>query len=176
MKIAVISDSHGNYEFLRQLAGKKGIAEGVDLLVHLGDDSVDTEVLNFSRIISVPGVYENSYAMPGTKRRIVEDFDGVKVLMTHTPGKHSNDMPFEGSPEETASKEKVDLVLYGHTHAPKIERKEDGILWVNPGHLKKHDNRGHRASYAVMDTGSGIKDLKISVFDFVTGEELIVYP
>ena len=53
-------------------------------------------------------------------------------------------------PAQMAREEKPDLVLYGHSHLPLIDER-DGIVWVNPGHLKTMDKKGAPPSYAVID-------------------------
>jgi len=111
MKIVVISDTHGNLEGLRILSKKiKGIT---DTIIHLGDDSPDTEILENDgfNVIKVPGVYESIYTLPDTKRRIIQEFCGKKFLITHTRSRHSNDLPSDISPEKLS--ENADVILFG---------------------------------------------------------------
>ena len=169
MKLLIVSDTHGNTKYLKTLVGRA--KSDFNLLIHLGDDSRDADVIN-KTIIKVPGVYEGIYALPGTKRRLIKTFDGVKTLITHTVKKHSNDLPNEPGPEELVYQNKVNLVLYGHTHIPDIKKVED-VLYVNPGHLKESDNRGHEPSYGIVECNKG--SIKIDIYNFITDKVIINY-
>lgn len=175
MKIAVISDSHGNIKYLEEFKNKLKLLGGVDLIIHLGDDSPDSSVFKGFKVISVPGAYENHYSTPGNRKRLIEEFEGHRILITHTPVRHENDLPHDPSPEELG--ENMDAVLYGHTHVPDIELKKssDGneVLWINPGHMKKDDRRGFKASYAVLDLTDKIN---VKIFDFLSGKVIKEYP
>jgi len=169
MKIVVISDTHGNLEGLRILSKKiKGLT---DTIIHLGDDSPDTEILENDsfNVIKVPGVYESIYTLPDTKRRIIQEFCGKKFLITHTRSRHSNDLPSDISPEKLS--ENVDVILFGHTHIPVIETDKNGKIWINPGHLKENDKRGYPPSYAVIEIEP--KKIEIKIYNFLTDEKII---
>ena len=43
-----------------------------------------------------------------------------------------------------------DIVMYGHTHKPVVNRQE-GIIAVNPGSLSYPRQEGRRPSYIVME-------------------------
>jgi predicted phosphodiesterase len=42
-----------------------------------------------------------------------------------------------------------DFILFGHTHASFCEEMK-GRIYLNPGHLKKEEDRGHQASYGIL--------------------------
>ena len=44
----------------------------------------------------------------------------------------------------------MDVVAFGHTHIPEA-KLENGVLWLNPGHLKDSDKRGYGPSFAILD-------------------------
>jgi len=154
MKICVLSDSHGEIENLRRVADS--IRGKVDLVIHLGDTYSDADELRGFNLIRVPGVYDDEYRNPMIKNRIVKNFGKLKVLITHTKESHVNDQPYDLKPEDLIEKKKVDAVFYGHTHIYNIEIK-DGILFLNPGHLKKEDKKGLPPTYAIIEIGSRIK-------------------
>ena len=83
-------------------------------------------------------------------------------MMTHSPEVSKFDLPGDldsgGVPQEWT------YVLYGHTHVPDIREKE-GVLWVNPGHLKAHDRRGYPLSYALIHLTPPLIDVKILSLD-----------
>lgn len=168
MKVAVISDTHNNLDYLTELANYL-IENEIHTLIFLGDECEDIETIKdiFKEIIWVPGVYCQHYKDKSIPHRIIKEFNGIKVLLTHTPTSHINDFPYDIKPEDV-TKEQVDVVLYGHTHIPKIELKS-GILWVNPGHLKKDDKKGYPASFAIIDFDT--KEVKI--INFVTKEIIL---
>ena len=155
MKIGVMSDSHGNIEYVRQAAEYLMEAE-VEHIIHLGDDYYDARILDILpvNVIKVPGVYEAVYQDASVPNRLVEEIAGLRILITHTKESHRNDLPHDKMPEEYIASRKVDVVLFGHSHVfyAKLER---GILMVNPGHLKTEDKKGE-ATFALLDINKGI--------------------
>jgi hypothetical protein len=47
-------------------------------------------------------------------------------------------------------KKGVDLVLYGHSHIFAI-RQENGVILINPGHMKTNDKTGFPPTYALIE-------------------------
>jgi len=154
MKFAVMSDSHGHIENVERLAVRL-VKAGVRHAVHLGDDYDDASPLITAglEVLRVPGVYSERYQDPNIPNRLLTKLGGLKILLTHTDSPHKNDGPEDEDPAQTAAREKPDLVLFGHTHLPVIEKRQ-GVLWVNPGHLKPEDKKGALPSYALVDTSS----------------------
>lgn len=151
MKAGAVSDSHGNIKNLRS-AVKRLLAEEIDLLIHLGDDASDLKELEGLQTgtLSVPGVFESAYNDKKIPNRLIRGFDGVRVLITHTPVSHDRDLPGDIKPEEVIKKASVDLVLHGHSHKAAIEKK-GGVSVINPGHLKDSDRRGGEPTFGVLD-------------------------
>jgi len=158
MKIGVMSNSHGNIEYVRK-ASEYMMDEEVEYIIHLGDDYHDARILDIlpANVIKVPGVYEALYQDASVPNRLVKDIAGLKILITHTKDSHRQDMPGDKIPEEYIVSRQVDMVLFGHSHAFSA-RVEGGILMVNPGHLKTEDKTGE-ATLAILD----IKDSKVEV-------------
>jgi hypothetical protein len=152
MKLGVLSDSHNNLKNLER-AGEILVKEyGVEILIHLGDDYEDAKILEKFKVklIKVPGVYSSFYQNPEIPNRRIEEFEGVKILISHMENSHQNDLPTDLTPEEIIEKKLVDLVLVGHTHIPKIEERE-GVFILNPGHLQEEDKKGFPPSFGLVD-------------------------
>ena len=66
--------------------------------------------------------------------------------MTHSPEASKFDQPGDLDPRGHAP---VNIILYGILTFPAFREKE-GVLRVNPGHLKTYDRRGYPLSYALM--------------------------
>jgi len=147
MKICVMSDSHEHTENIRAVFNAM-LKEMVDCFVHLGDDYSDTE--SFSFHFRVPGVYDDEYAQHGLKHRLVHNFDHIKTLITHTERSHINDFFSDIKPEEMRLKKEIDMIWYGHSHEYAI-RQENGIVLINPGHLKPNDKKGFPPTYALIE-------------------------
>lgn len=149
MKLFVMSDSHGNVDFVRAVlqVAKESRA---DWIIHLGDDSTDMIGFSSQNTISIPGIYETSYSDEKVKNRILKELGGLRILATHTRTSNVNDLPDDMKPEELVANREVDIVLFGHTHVYSVEM-ENGVLFINPGHLKTEDKKGRPATYAVLD-------------------------
>ena len=175
MKIGVVSDSHGHVENLRR-AIKALRSEGVNRIVHLGDDYDDVKALSGEEgadIMQVPGVFCASYHEPGIPNRIIAEWEGVKVLLSHTAEAHKNDLPSDLKPEEVVVRGEVQMVLVGHSHIPEI-KEHGGIIWVNPGHLKDDDKKGYPPTYAILEIV--YTEVRASILTLFGGKELFVYP
>ena len=160
MKIGVMSDSHGNIEYVRQ-ATEYMMEEEVDYIIHLGDDYYDARILDILPIdvIKVPGIYEAVYQDASVPNRVIQNIAGLEVLITHTRDSHRSDLPQDKIPEEYIASRKVDMVLFGHTHSF-YAKLDGGILMVNPGHLKAGDKKGE-ATFAILDINNEQVGVKI---------------
>lgn len=175
MKIGVVSDSHGYVDNLRR-AVKAMTEAGVEVIVHLGDDYDDVKVLSDQQgasIIQVPGVFSTYYQEPGIPNRLIEEWEGVQVLVTHTPEAHKHDRPNDLKPEEVVARGEIRMVLSGHSHIPAV-KDEGGIIWVNPGHLKDDDKKGYPPTYALLEVSGNA--VRVRVIDLFAGHELFTYP
>jgi putative phosphoesterase len=175
MKIGVVSDSHGHIGNLRR-AIKAMRAAGVVRICHLGDDYDDVNALSGqegAEIIQVPGVYCAAYRDPGIPNRLIVEWEGIRVLISHTPEAHKNDLLTDLKPEEVVSRREVRMVLSGHSHIPEV-REEAGVIWVNPGHLKDDDKKGYPPTYALVEIAD--TDVQARILDLFTGKDFFVYP
>jgi len=165
MRIGVVSDSHGEIENLRKAALWLIDKQNVEAIVHLGDNYEDTCIFeNLDvKIIKVPGVFSDYYQDKNIPNRVIETFNDRKTLITHTECCHENDLPGDLKPEELVSKKSVDVILYGHSHIPKIEQKHS-ILYINPGHLKSDDKKGYSPTFAVVDFQ---KQISVIIFNLM---------
>jgi uncharacterized protein len=158
MLLGVLSDTHGNVEAIQDVT-RRFLAAKVDLVLHLGDGYLDALFFEAADlpVIAVPGLYCPEYRDPAIPNRRIENLSGVRILLTHSPEVSKFDQPEDLDPKGKAS---VDIVLYGHTHIYNIQERE-GVLWINPGHLKAFDRRSHVLSYALMNLTPPRVDVRI---------------
>ena len=154
MKILVISDTHGKLPIdLSRL--------DVDAVIHagdIGDDKFFSEFYIFDKLYAVCGNTDYSLDLPDNLCREIE---GIKFYLVHNLS----------APHRIISENysricecTPNLVIFGHTHTPLIEKK-DGTIYLNPGSLGKKGLTGYR-SYAVME----IKDSEIKRIEIINAE------
>lgn len=134
MRIGIVSDSHGQGENLIKAVEKMG---QVDMIFHLGDFIIDVDYVKkvySGNVYSIIGNCDKVLAKMGMNKdaikELVIDIEDKKIFATH--GHQYNvkcglDALFYRGKELEA-----DIVLFGHTHFPQIERDE-GIMLLNPG-------------------------------------------
>lgn len=171
MTIGVVSDTHGNRDLLINAIHKMLEFGKIDLLVHLGDNYNDTEIIAEKGVehIKVPGVYCEAYKDPSIPNRLLEAFEGWRFLISHTDSSHPLDLPGDLKPESILRSHKVDVFLHGHSHRPRLE-VVDGILLLNPGHLKQEDEKGIKPSFGLIEIDRN--SLRARIVDLLTGEEI----
>lgn len=149
MRLGVVSDTHKHIlnlnkaiDFLR--------GQDVSMFIHLGDDYTDPDETAERDFLRVPGVFSDVYTDVRVPNRIIKNVVGWRLLLTHTVSSHPNDLPDDLKPEDVIREKRADIVLYGHTHLPEI-RQEEGIIFINPGHLKNEDKRGFPPTFAFVE-------------------------
>lgn len=132
MIITVISDSHGNIETIKKLLPT---FQKSQMVVHLGDHFYDMD--SFKGILSdkLITVYGNC---DGGGEDVVINKEGIKILICHGDKYHVKTGLYRLYLR--AKEVGATLVLYGHTHIPKIDF-QDGVTLINPGALSKFGNK-----------------------------------
>ena len=141
MLIAVVSDTH---RMIKYIDAAKEIIKDADILVHLGDNIEDVELLEKGfkgEVYAVAGNCDYSRKYP--KEAIIE-VNGRKIFFTHGDlyGVKSsiNNIYYRGRELE------VDIVLFGHTHKQLIE-EESGIIIMNPGSISLPKSKGRSVGF-----------------------------
>jgi putative phosphoesterase len=121
--VGLISDTHGlvRPEVYEALAG-------VEMILHAGDVGGRGILTQLSAIAPVRAVYGNCDppGEPGLSAELGLRLEGVTIHVSHG---HELGRPL---PDRLLAKYAADVVVYGHTHRPLIERS--GPRWVvNPG-------------------------------------------
>lgn len=158
MKIGIISDTHENMPKIRK-AVEIFNREEVGVVLHAGDIISPITATEFSRL-KAPfiGVFGNNdgdklflterYKNFGEihSKRYEGKFDGRRLLLIHEP-----DML------EALSRSGVyDIIIYGHTHRPEINRQGDTLV-INPGEAGGWITG--RATAAILNTETMEADL-----------------
>ncbi|HEX5222558.1 MAG TPA: metallophosphoesterase family protein [Verrucomicrobiae bacterium] len=127
MKLGLISDTHG---FLDPKLTR--IFRGVDHILHAGDigpDCLIAQLESLAPVTAVLGNNDSSPCFPLTKVVVIGE---LKFLVHHivSPRALTHEL------KERISREKPDVVVFGHSHKQFHERI-DGVLFVNPGYAGK---------------------------------------
>jgi len=123
VRLGVISDTHG---LLRPEVFD--VFHGVELILHAGDVGGREILTELRAIAPVQAVYGNT-DRPG-EPGLVESLDlSLAGLSVHVSHGHELGSP---TPAKLAARYSADVIVYGHTHKPLIERVH-GALVVNPG-------------------------------------------
>ncbi|OOM81663.1 phosphodiesterase YfcE [Clostridium puniceum] len=148
MLIAVVSDTH---RMIKYINSAKELIKDADILIHLGDNIEDVELLEQGfkgEVYVVAGNCDYSRKYP--KETIIE-VNGRKIFFTHGDlyGVKSsiNNIYYRGRELE------VDIVLFGHTHQQLIE-DEGGIILMNPGSISLPKSKGRCVGFIeINDAG-----------------------
>lgn len=134
LRIAVLSDTHGNYPLAVRILDRLPDLAGI---IHLGDNIQDAEAIELALSRSVTKIAGNCDPASEGARELFLPVKESTLFLTHGDRycvKAGLDRLFR-----RVKGENVRVVLYGHTHIPAILESDD-ILFVNPGSL------GHKTS------------------------------
>src|SRR5829696_160417 len=114
MLLGLVSDTHG---LIRP--GLFNALAGVDLILHAGDVGADSVLTELSAIAPVRAVFGNTDppGQPSLKAFQHLDVEGVSIHVSHG---HEVGSP---TPEKLQARYTADVIVFGHTHKPLIERR-----------------------------------------------------
>ena len=153
MKILVLSDSHGYAKNMIEAVRRENPA----LCFFLGDGETDIVSMR-SRYPDLPiNIVRGNCDLRSTQPLILNAVvGGVKVFAVHG---HQHEVKYDDSVRElcyAGLREDADVVLFGHTHLPYLDRHL-GMIILNPGTIG--DVR--EPSYAVLTVENGKADAEI---------------
>jgi uncharacterized protein len=162
MKIAVVSDTHGNVANFRKVVGWLN-KEDISVILHAGDignpESLKESLADFNG--EFLGVFGN---MDKDFKILIEEYNKIPrvkinedILETEVDKKRIAITHFPEEAKKIAQTGNYDLVFYGHTHRAWEEKINDCRL-INPGELA---GQFYKPTFAVYDTETGKLELKI---------------
>ncbi len=146
MKILIVSDTHrrnDNYMKLLELL------KPLDMVIHCGDTSGSEYALTRAADCPVQIVVGNNDYFSSLPRELLFSAGKYKIWVTHG---HDYGVSFGTERLKQAARERgADIVLYGHTHVPVIDRSSKDVVAVNPGSISFPRQDGHKPSYCIME-------------------------
>lgn len=139
----MLSDTHGDVAMAKLALTKMG---NIDILLHAGDHFQDANELAKTKKVPVYAVVGNC-DWDNEKEDLLITAGGKKIWLTH--GHRYGVKASHRQLITHALEEKVDIVVYGHTHVP-VSVFEQGVLLFNPGSLTRP--RGIKGStYGIIE-------------------------
>lgn len=145
MKVLIVSDTHKHHENLIRVLERAG---KIDLMIHLGDaEGYEDDIADMAGcpMEIVAGNNDFFSALPREKELQIGKY---KVLITHGHYYYVS-TGVEDIKKEAAGRG-MDIVMFGHTHRPLLERGK-GIIALNPGSISYPRQEGRKPSYAIME-------------------------
>lgn len=145
MRVLIVSDTHRqNRNYLKVLEKVRPI----DMVVHCGDSEGSELLICESADCPVEIVSGNNDFFSSLPREREFEIGKYRVWLTHGHNYYVS-MSNETLKEEALARG-ADIVMYGHTHKPVVERDEK-IIAVNPGSLTYPRQDGRKPSYVMME-------------------------
>jgi putative phosphoesterase len=126
MKVVVFSDAHGNKQAIKRIIEFNPDA---DYVISLGDSECRHSFLLDLDIIAIKGNYPRD---GGDSYESILEIEGKRLFLTH-----GHKFGVGNDLEKLLNKGKsigADVLLYGHTHVPKLNVIEK-IIFLNPGSI-----------------------------------------
>ncbi len=145
MKVLIVSDTHKkNDNYFKVLEMHKP-----DMVIHCGDAEGSEYALTKAADCPVHIVLGNNDFFSDLPKELELEIEGYKVWVTHGHNYYVS-MDNELLKQEAIARG-MDIVMYGHTHRPVVDRDDD-IIAVNPGSLSYPRQEGRLPSYIIMET------------------------
>lgn len=145
MKVLIVSDTHKHHENLIRVLERE---QNLDLMIHLGDaEGYEDDIADMAGC-PLEIVAGNNDFFSTLPREEVLQIGKYKVLITH--GHYYYVSSGVEDIIRDAAGRGMDVVMFGHTHRPLIERMK-GVIALNPGSLTYPRQEGKKPSYALME-------------------------
>jgi putative phosphoesterase len=157
MKIVILSDTHIKKHSDKLFKFIDSLFKEGDMIIHAGDyvsSSVVSKLREHKNFVGVWGNNDKGYIRDLLEEKKIISVEGYKIGLYHGHGNCKNTL--ERAYDEF-SNDKVDIIVFGHSHQPLILTKNK-ILMINPG-SPSYKRREQWYSYVVLE----IQDKKINV-------------
>ncbi|MCD7837046.1 MAG: metallophosphoesterase [Lachnospiraceae bacterium] len=144
MKILVVSDTHKRNENFYKVVK----IHHPDMVIHCGDAEGYEKELTEAAQCPMKIVLGNNDFFSDLPREQEFNIGKYHVWLTHGHNYYVSMGP-ELIKREAAAR-RMDIVIYGHTHRPMIDRGDE-VTAINPGSLSYPRQEGHRPSYIIME-------------------------
>lgn len=153
MKIGVVSDTHLHKRNVYLPKALRDGLQGVDLILHAGDWIAPEVADLLAGIAPVEGVAgnndgDNIVDRFGLQKLIRAGNIMIGIIHGDGYGKTTEQRAYQAFAGEA-----VDVVIFGHSHVPYMERR-DGVLLFNPG-SPTDKRRQPRYSFGILEIGDG---------------------
>lgn len=164
MKIAIVSDTHGNVANFKKVVHWLN-KENIKIILHCGDigdpESLKESLEDFlGEFFGVLGNMDRDYKI------LIAEYDKISrakvnedTFETEIDGKRIAFVHFPDIAKKMAESGRYNLVFYGHTHKPWVEQVGNCKL-ANPGELA---GQRFKPTFAIYDTETDKLELKILV-------------
>ncbi len=145
MRILIVSDTHRMNRNYLELVERM---QSLDLIIHCGDVEGSEYTLKEAAPCPVMMIAGNNDFFCQLPRELDFNIGKYKVWVTHG----HNYFVYSGTKDikEAARSRGADIVCFGHTHQPVVEREDDLVL-INPGSISYPRQSNCRPSYVIMD-------------------------
>lgn len=145
MKILIVSDTHGHNENLEVVLSR---VKPIDRVIHLGDAEGAEDYIQAIAECPLDIVAGNNDFFSVLPRELEVELGGHKALLTHGHYYYVT-VGLENLIEEATARG-MDIVMFGHTHRPVIEIRDD-ITVINPGSLSYPRQEGRIPTFILME-------------------------
>ena len=148
MKVLIISDTHGRNHHIANTLDKVG---PVDVLIHLGDFGGGEDYIEEISDCRTEMVSGNNDFYNGIPKEKIIQIGKYSIMLTHG---HRYGVNYSiGNILETAQKNDVNIVMFGHTHVPMIDLSRE-VWLINPGSLALPRQHGRVPTFIIMEIDS----------------------
>lgn len=147
MKILIVSDTHRKNDNYFKVVKM----HHPDMVIHCGDAEGSEAALIQEAGCPVKIVLGNNDFFSNLPREEEFGIGRYRVWLTHGHNYYVS-MGNEVIKQEAVAR-RMDIVMYGHTHRPVVDRGGE-VIALNPGSLSYPRQEGHRPSYIIMELDS----------------------
>ncbi|MGV2938623.1 metallophosphoesterase [Mesobacillus sp. LC4] len=154
MKIVVISDTHMPRKSKSLPDKLLADLQDCDYIIHAGDwQTVElyNELKRFGPVIGVTGNVDGPELKSLLKTKDILQAGNFHIGVVHG---HGNGKTTEKRAIETFTADKVDCIVFGHSHIP-VNKEVEGIIIFNPG-SPTDKRRQNQFSYGILTVGEEI--------------------
>lgn len=145
MRILIVSDTHRRHDNLEKVLEK---VKPLDLMIHLGDAEGAEDYIEAIADCPVEIIAGNNDFFSKLPKEIELQVGKYRIWLTHGHYYYVS-VGIENLCEEACARG-ADIVMFGHTHRPCIEYK-DNIVALNPGSISYPRQVGRKPSYIMME-------------------------